>query len=139
VETLGIILAVNFCINIIMAEIIGISNSGTTCTSVTLTDLDLALSDLRNHFSIVPGEKWTLPDFGSYISHYIFEPLDEGTIELIQQDVERVVAYDPRIVLDSSSIDVIEREYKVTVNMSLTYIPLSQVTQLSIDFDREVL
>lgn len=138
-ETLGIILAVNFRINIIMAEIIGISNNGTTCTGVTLTDLDLALADLRNHFSIIPGEKWTLPDFGSNIPYYLFEPIDDSTIELIQQDVERVVAYDPRFSLDSSSIDVVEREQKVTINMKLIYIPLSQVTALSVDFDREVL
>jgi phage baseplate assembly protein W len=137
VETLGIILAVNFRINIIMAEIIGISNTGTTCTSVTLTDIDLALSDLRNHFSITPGEKWTLPDFGSYIPYYLFQPIDDATTSLIQQDVERVVSYDPRWNLLSQELDIVEDAHTITVNVELEYIPLGQTAVLALKFDRE--
>ena len=136
-ETLGIILAVNFRINIIMAEIIGITNNNTTCTSVTLTDIDLALSDLRNHFSITPGEKWTLPEFGSYISYYLFQPIDDATTSLIQQDVERVVSYDPRWNLLSRELDIVEDAHTIPVNVELEYIPLGQSAVLALKFDRE--
>ena len=120
-----------------MNNIIGFTNSQTSCTSVVLTDLELAKQDLRNHFSITKGEKWTLPDFGSNIPNYIFEPLDDTIIGLIQQDVVDVVSYDPRFQVSSHDIKVSEDAHTVTVNIELTYVPLAQITILELLFDRD--
>ena len=122
-----------------MNNIIGFTNSQTSCTSVVLTDLELAKQDLRNHFSITKGEKWTLPDFGSNIPNYIFEPLDDTIIELIQQDVVDVVSYDPRFQVSSHDIKVSEDAYTVAVNIELTYVPLAQITTLELLFDRDTI
>tara|TARA_B100000809_G_scaffold266014_1_gene326894 strand:+ start:2038 stop:2406 length:369 start_codon:yes stop_codon:yes gene_type:complete len=122
-----------------MNNIIGFTNSQTSCTSAVLTDLELAKQDLRNHFSITKGEKWTLPNFGSNIPNYIFEPLDDTIIELIQQDVVDVVSYDPRFQVSSHDIKVSEDAYTVAVNIELTYVPLAQITTLELLFDRDTI
>jgi|TARA_R110002074_G_scaffold399342_1_gene592341 phage baseplate assembly protein W len=120
-----------------MNNIIGFTNSQTSCTSVILTDLELAKQDLRNHFSITKGEKWTLPNFGSNIPNYIFEPLDGTIVELIQQDVVDVVSYDPRFQVTTHDVKVSEDTLAVTVNIELTYVPLAQITTLELLFDRD--
>jgi len=120
-----------------MNNIIGFTNSQTSCTSVVLTDLELAKQDLRNHFSITKGEKWTLPNFGSNIPNYIFEPLDGTIVELIQQDVVDVVSYDPRFQVTTHDVKVSEDTLTVTVNIELTYVPLAQITTLELLFDRD--
>jgi len=76
-----------------MDKIVGFSNSNTTCSSSTLSDLELAKQDLINHFRIAKGEKWTNPDF--------------------------------------------DDEQSITLEVELIYIPLSQVTTLIVQFDRE--
>lgn len=120
-----------------MNKIIGYTTVGEQHTSKHLTDLELAKQDLRNHFGIRKGEKWTNPEFGSNLPYYIFQPLDDATVALIEQDVIDVVSYDPRFELTRREVRVQEDAHFVTVRIELTYLPTTTVTDLILKFDKE--
>ena len=74
-----------------MSEIIGYTTVEQAYTSKGLSGLELAKRDLLNHFHIRKGEKWTNPTFGCNLPLYVFEPLDDDTIESIREEVFAVV------------------------------------------------
>lgn len=118
-------------------KIIGYSTVGVFNTSKTLTGIELAKRDLLNHFGIRKGEKWTNPEFGSNLPYYVFQPLDNATVDLIEQDVMDVVTYDPRFSLLDNAIIVSEDEHYVSVSVGLMYLPTTTSTDLILKFDRE--
>lgn len=120
-----------------MSRIIGYTTVDREITSQTLTGLELAKRDLLNHFHIRKGEKWTDPQFGSMLPYYVFEPLDENTIELITDDVFTVVSYDPRFEPIDNNVVVDQDAHYVTVSVRLLYVPTTTATDLQIKFDRE--
>jgi len=120
-----------------MNKIIGYTTIGEKNTSKQLSDLDLAKQDLSNHFSIRKGEKWTNPEFGSNLPYYVFQPLDDITVDLIQQEVSNIVNYDPRFNLLSEIVRVEEDKNAVTILIELLYLPTTTATELEVKFDRE--
>lgn len=123
-----------------MADIIiGSTNTLGTCSSVTLTGLDLAKKDLENHFNIKKGEKWGNPNFGTNIPYYLFDVIDDLVVESIQEEVVEVIEYDPRFSLLNENVIVDHDANSVTVSVDIRYLPLNQVDTLIIKFDREQL
>ena len=120
-----------------MSNIIGYTTINSPYTSKVLTGLELAKQDLLNHFKIRKGEKWTDPTFGCDLPLYIFEPLDQYTIDSIEEEVYNVISYDPRFEVNESSITVKQDKHSVTVNVKLTYLPTTTATELQIKFDNE--
>lgn len=118
-------------------QIYGYTTRAGSITSTQLTDLELAKQDLDNHFHIRKGEKWCNPTFGSNLPYYVFQPLDEITIELIEQDVIDVIEYDPRFRLQSKTVRVEQDAHYVTVRAEVIYLPTTTPTDLVIKFDRE--
>jgi phage baseplate assembly protein W len=97
------------------------------------TDVDLVKQDLLNHFNIRKGEKLMQPNFGSIIWGLLFEPMDANTNQLIVDDVNRIVGYDPR--LGVTNITITPQEYGIQIELDLVFIPTNQTTQLSLNFD----
>ena len=120
-----------------MSNIIGYTTINNPYTSQSLTGIELAKQDLLNHFKIRKGEKWTDPTFGCDLPLYVFEPLDQFTQDAIEEEVYRVVQYDPRFEVNESLIKVNQDAHSVTVNVKLTYLPTTTATELQIKFDRE--
>lgn len=120
-----------------MTRIIGYTTIAQENTSRQLTDLELAKRDLLNHFAIRKGEKWTNPEFGSNLPYYVFQPLDDATVDLIEQDVYDVVTNDPRFELASETVTVDNQGQSVIVEVQLIYLPTTTATDLQIKFDRE--
>lgn len=118
-------------------KIIGYTTLNDPNVGETLTGLELAKQDLMNHFGIRKGEKWTNPEFGSLLPFYVFQPLDDETVDLIYQDVIDVVSYDPRFELQSDALEVDEDEHYVRVEIRLIYLPTTTPTELLLKFDRE--
>ena len=88
-----------------------------------------------NHFNIRKGEKLQLPDFGSIVWDMIYEPLNDITIETIREDIQAVIAYDPRI--EANSIVVDQHENGLLIEINLTYIPDQIMENLLINFNGE--
>jgi phage baseplate assembly protein W len=121
-----------------MSNIVGYTTVNQTNASLRLKNLELAKRDLLNHFHIRKGEKWTNPDFGSNLPYYVFQPLDETTIEMITEEVHNVVTHDPRFdLISGNSVTVSKKDQKVTVAVELLYLPSTTATDLQIIFDTD--
>ena len=121
-----------------MSNIVGYTTVNQTNASLRLKDLELAKRDLLNHFHIRKGEKWTNPDFGSNLPYYVFQPLDDTTIEMIREEVYNVVTHDPRFELSvDNSVTVSKKDQTVTVGVKLIYVPTTTATDLQIKFDND--
>lgn len=120
-----------------MSEIFGYTTINQPYTSKSMSGLELAKQDLMNHFHIRKGEKWTDPTFGCDLELYVFEPLDNITQNAINDEVYRIVSYDPRFEIVDSNIRVEQDAHTVTVSVKLNYLPTTTATDLQIKFDRE--
>lgn len=79
---------------------IGYSSKQSVNLNTTLTDIDLIKQDIMNHFSIKKGEKLENPNFGSIIPYLVFEPFTNDIVTAIEDEVERVISFDPRCQLN---------------------------------------
>jgi phage baseplate assembly protein W len=98
-----------------------------------LTDIDLVRQDLMNHFSIRKGEKLMQPNFGSIIWSLLFEPMDEYINQMIIDDVQRIVGYDPRLGLEN--ITIVTQDFGLQIELDLIYLPSNQLVALNLQFD----
>jgi phage baseplate assembly protein W len=100
----------------------------------SLTDYALAKQDLINYFQIRKGQKLMQPNFGTIIWNQMFEPLNETTRDIITNDIKRIVAYDPRLLINN--ISVTEELNGLQLHITLTYIPSDQTETIALNFDR---
>jgi len=116
-----------------MTTYIGFSTYGNS-KKFTLTDFQLAQQDLINHFSIKRGDKLMQPNFGTIIWDLLFEPLDTTTKQTIQDDITKIVGYDPRIAV--SHVNITQQESGFMIEITLSYVPTNQVATLALNFDK---
>ena len=100
-----------------------------------LRDFELVKQDLMNHFNIRKGEKLMNPEFGTVIWDTLFNPLDQDTINIIQQDVRKIIASDPRIA--ANNVLVTQYDRGIQIQIDLTYIPSNQTGTLQFRFDQQ--
>jgi phage baseplate assembly protein W len=112
----------------------GFSTQGNNFKDTKLYDFELVKQDLFNHFNIRKGEKLENPEFGTNIWQYIFDPLDDQTREAIVQDVQNVINYDPRVILDSLQID--DYEHGIQVTIGVVYVAYGVAEQMNLLFDQ---
>lgn len=99
-----------------------------------LYDIDLVKQDLINHFYIRKGEKLENPEFGTVIWDILFEPFTEEVKNIIAKDVEDIVNYDPRIAVNSITVD--STDQGIRIEAAITYIPFNVNERMTFDFDR---
>lgn len=103
-----------------------------------LTNVDLVKRDILNQFATPMGARVMLPNFGSRIYDYLFDPFDEYTKNAIVEDAVRVVSDDPRVEL--VDIEVFQEEQALNVVLVLLFKPESVTENLFVTFslrDRE--
>ena len=111
----------------------GFSSSNPDAQNGVLYDVDLIKQDILNHFMTAKGERVMLPEFGSIVWNYLYEPLDEQTKEAIRLDAEEVVSQDPRVILEE--VDVQSFEHGLIVNLKLVILPQKVSEQMAIEFN----
>ena len=99
-----------------------------------VSDFDLVKQDIFNHFNIRQGEKLMNPTFGTIIWNMLFEPLSAETKAAIVKDIQRIVNYEPRVVL--TDIKLTEYQYGLSVDLTLNYLTTNQTDILSMRFDK---
>jgi phage baseplate assembly protein W len=99
-----------------------------------LYDIDLVKQDLINHFYIRKGEKLENPEFGTVIWDMIFENFTEEVKTIISKDVEDIVNYDPRIVVNE--IQVNSTPQGIRIEAVITYVPFNINERMTFDFDK---
>ncbi len=109
-------------------------NSKETAKNYKIYDIDLVKQDLINHFYIRKGEKLENPEFGTIIWDMLFEQFTEDIKEMIAKDVETIINYDPRIVVNEVLID--STDIGIRIQADVTYIPFNINERMTFDFDK---
>lgn len=112
----------------------GYSSIGTSFLSPTRYDLDLARQDLLNHFNTRKGERIMLPEFGSIVWELLFDPLDDRTVYLIDQDVRAIIKNDPRWQLQN--VEISEGPNALYIDITVTYLPTSETIDLPLTYNK---
>ncbi len=110
-------------------------NSQETKNHFKIYDIDLVKQDIINHFYIRKGEKLMNPDFGTVIWDLLFEPFTEEVKRLITEDVEQIINYDPRIAINSVSID--STDMGIRIEADISYLPFNINERMVFNFDKE--
>tara|TARA_B100000900_G_scaffold363738_1_gene337960 strand:+ start:449 stop:832 length:384 start_codon:yes stop_codon:yes gene_type:complete len=118
-----------------MATFIGYSTIDRRFGNFTLKDIELAKRDLLNHFYTRKGERLGEPEFGSIIQDLVFEPLDDRTVNAVEDDVRDVVANDPRWILNT--LNITTGQHTIECILNLTYKPDSTPDELYLKFTAE--
>lgn len=97
-----------------------------------LLDIQIVNQDLLNTFNTRPNERLMMPGYGFGGWDYLFEPIDEVR-DIIVAQAEQVIAQDPRVQLQS--INVIQQDNGLSIQMSLLYVPWQVYGTFQADFD----
>lgn len=98
------------------------------------TNQELVKRDLLNHIYTIPGERPHLPNFGTRIPLIAFEPLDEQTLQVVREDLQKAVAYDPRLQLLDLVVTPLPDNNAIVVYMDVLYVELDQRETLKLEF-----
>jgi len=90
---------------------------------VTEFEKDKARAALLHLILTRKGARYYLPNFGTRIYEFIFEPLDNLTFDAIQSDIRDAInAYMPNLIVNSITIEPasVEDEASVSTNVNST-------------------
>ena len=99
-------------------------------------DIDLVKQDLYNHIMTRYGERVKMPTFGTSIQDLIFDPLDDRAIITVQQELNTVFNYDPRIQLTDLQVIPIFSEKTILALATVYYLEInfSETVAINIQF-----
>lgn len=93
--------------------------------------------DLLNHMFTRRGERVMMPRFGTRIPDLAFEPMDDITLMVLEEDLRAVVNFDPRVELVNMKIIPSPDENRVVASLDLFYIELDMVDTLDLNITFE--
>lgn len=102
-----------------------------------IQDIQLVEIDLLNQIYTQRGSRVMMPTFGTIIPSLVFEPLDQTTVEAVEDELLTVFKFDPRVrLLDMQVVPDYERS-SLLVTALLQYIELNLVQpfELNIVFE----
>jgi phage baseplate assembly protein W len=114
----------------------GFSTLDDNSASIKLFDYELIKQDILNHFNTRKGERLMNPDFGTSIWDLIFEPLTPAVKDKIANEINSVLANDPRVV--PTNVGITQGEYGFRIELTLKYVDTDQTDTMQITFDRNV-
>lgn len=99
-----------------------------------LTDENLVIRDLINAFSIKQGEKVGQPGYGTTLWNYLFEQNMSDTRNAMETEIRRVIAQDPRIILNTVAVQ--SQENGVLFEVEVAFEPFNNAMNLTLSLDR---
>ena len=102
-----------------------------------LYDFECAKQDMINRLSVRKGERVENPEFGTMIYDAIFEPLTDILKDAIVDDITSNLNADPRIA--AQEIILTEEQHGISIQASVTYVPLNITEKLRFSFDENQL
>lgn len=99
-----------------------------------LTGQELINRDLQNHIDTLRGELPMMPGFGTRIPLLAFQPADELTLQIIEEDLRAVADYDPRVELIDLATFALPDNNTIVAMMDLRYIELNTFDTLRVSF-----
>lgn len=104
----------------------------------SIVDVELVKLDLLNHIFTRRGDRVMMPTFGTRIPDLVFEPLDGITLDVLEEDLRAVFAFDPRVQLLELEVQPDYDGNTVTASAKLLYIELNIIDGLDINIVFEV-
>jgi phage baseplate assembly protein W len=112
----------------------GFSTVSKATENFALYDFELIKQDLLNHFYTRQGERLMNPEFGTIIWDLLFEPLTGHIKDLILQNVNEIVNYDPRV--QAESVIVTSYDQGIQVEFTLKYVIYNVQQKIQLRFDQ---
>jgi phage baseplate assembly protein W len=101
--------------------------------SFKLNDIDLVKMDLLNHIFTSPGQRVMMPEFGTVIPELVFEPMTTELVDIVTEEIERVVDADPRVKLIGLDVAAAVDDLTMYAAITLQYIELNEIDALEIN------
>lgn len=101
----------------------------------SLRDIELVKMDLLNHIYTRKGERVMMPTFGTRIPDLAFEPLDDVTLLILEEDLHHVINFDPRVELIDMQIVPLYDLNRVNATVTLLYVELNVSDTLDLNID----
>lgn len=101
--------------------------------SLRINDLELVKLDILNQIFTRKGERVMMPNYGSIVPDIVFEPLDDITLSILEQDLNAVVNFDPRVDLLEFSVDPDYDNNAVSVHMRLLFVEFDLVDNVDLN------
>jgi phage baseplate assembly protein W len=101
----------------------------------TLLDADLVKRDLLNGLNIRQGQLPGRPQFGTTLWDNLFENQSPALVTAIENEIQRVAGYDPRIQI--LEVQVFPQENGILIQVQLAIVPSTTAQQLSIFFNQQ--
>ena len=101
----------------------------------TLLDEALVKRDLLNGLNIRQGQLPGRPQFGTTLWDNLFENQSPALVTAIENEIQRVAGYDPRIQI--SDTQVFPQENGILIQVQLAIVPNTTAQQLSIFFNQQ--
>lgn len=109
------------------------SHNYQTSKTFGLTDEALVKMDLLNHIFTLRGDRLMMPNFGTRIPSLAFEPLDDVTLAILEEDLRAVFQFDPRVELLQLNIVPSYETNSVMASARLLYLELDLSGNLDIN------
>jgi len=119
-----------------MVTYIGYSTIDKNTINTVLTDKDLALRDLMNHFYTRRGERVMNPEFGSILHELVFDPLDARTEMLAEDDVQKIINSDPRWIFEDLNLTK-PVDHQLDIRIRLIYDDTGTAEELYLTYTSE--
>lgn len=103
----------------------------------SVTDVELVKLDLLNHIFTRKGERVMMPNWGTRIPDLPFEPMDQITLSMLEDDLRGVFAFDPRVTLLALTITPLYDTNTVIASAKLLYVELNIQGNLDINITFE--
>lgn len=87
-----------------------------------LNNIELVKRDILNHIFTEKGERVMMPNFGTRIPALAFEPNDEHSRKIVEDDLREVFNYDPRVELINLSVVTIPDNNAMLALADLLYL-----------------
>jgi phage baseplate assembly protein W len=103
---------------------------------LNVNDVELIKQDLTNHLFTRKGERYGMPNFGTLIPDIIFEQMDEQTIQTVSSEIEFVLNYDPRVIVNSFRVIPLYDESAIVAIADLDFVEinLNDIFHIVIEF-----
>lgn len=99
----------------------------------SLSNIDLVKRDLLNHIYTIKGERVMMPNFGTRIPMLTFEPNDESTRQIVEDDLKEVFNYDKRVQLISLNVLSLPDNNAIIAIADLLYVEFEVRDELRIE------
>ena len=100
-------------------------------------DFECVKQNLINRLSVRKGERVENPEFGTIIYDCLFEPFTEVLKDQITEDITANLNADPRLSTDD--IAVTEEDHGISIQASITFVPLNITEKMRFSFDENAL